>query len=119
MFAGLQISLFILIHRQMTLDLLGAETVEQTVTRWFAWFQAAFLLGAAVGGWLFGWLGDRIGRTRAVAASVLCYAFFTFAAYFATTLEQHLVLRTLACLGVGGSWPGAIALVSEAWPEAS
>jgi SHS family sialic acid transporter-like MFS transporter len=118
-FAGQTISLYILIHRQLVRGMLGLDVDEAIVTRWFAWFQAAFLLGAAAGGWLFGWLGDRVGRTRAMAASVLCYSFWTFAGYFATTLEQHLVLRTLACLGVGGAWPGAVALVSEAWPEAS
>src|SRR5262249_49753687 len=119
MFAGLQISLFILIHRQMTLDLLGAETVEQTVTRWFAWYQAAFLLGAAVGGWLFGWLGGRIGRTRAMAASVLLSSLTTFGCYFTTSAEEMLVLRFVACLGIGGVWPNAVALVAEAWPNAS
>jgi MFS family permease len=44
---------------------------------------------------------------------------FTFAAWPAATLEQHLVLRFLASLGIGGAWPGAVALVSEAWPDAS
>ena len=56
MFAGLEISLFVLIHRQMTRELLGPGTPEAAVTRWFAWYQAAFLFGAAAGGWLFGWL---------------------------------------------------------------
>src|SRR5262249_17528314 len=69
MFAGLHLSLFVLIHRQMTLELLGADTPEQAVTRWFAWYQAAFLFGAAAGGWLFGWLGDRLGRTRAMGGA--------------------------------------------------
>ena len=70
MFAGLEISLFVLIHRQMSAELLGAGTPEAVVTRWFAWYQAAFLFGAAAGGWLFGWLGDRLGRTRAMAAPI-------------------------------------------------
>jgi MFS family permease len=118
-FAGLEISLFILIHRQMTLELLGAHTPEHDVTRWFAWYQAAFLFGAAAGGWLFGWLGDRIGRTRSLGAGVLCYSFFTLACYFAQSAEVMLVLRFLACLGVGGVWPNAVALVAEAWPNAS
>ena len=62
MFAGLQISLFVLIHRQMTLGLLGPDTPEPVVTKWFAWFQAAFLFGAAAGGWLYGMLGDLLGE---------------------------------------------------------
>lgn len=119
MFAGLENSLFILIHRQMMLELLGPTTPESIITNWFAWFQAAFLLGAATGGWLFGWMGDRWGRTRAMGLSVLCYAGMTLLCTFVH--EPHLMwtLRFLACLGFGGSWPNAVALVSEAWPSAS
>src|SRR5213078_1505214 len=36
MFAGLGIAQFILIHRQMMLDLLGRDTPETVVTQWFA-----------------------------------------------------------------------------------
>jgi MFS transporter, SHS family, sialic acid transporter len=119
MFAGLEISLFILIHRQMTLGLLGADSPEAEVTRWFAWFQCAFLFGAAAGGWLFGWLGDRLGRTRSMALAVLCYALFTLTCHVVGSAEIMLAVRFLACLGIGGVWPNAVALVAEAWPNAS
>ena len=119
MFAGLEISLFVLVHRQMTLELLGPQTPEPDVTRWFAWFQCAFLFGAAAGGWLFGWLGDRAGRTRSLAAAVPCYSLFTLACYAARSAQVMLALRLLASLGVGGVWPNAVALVAEAWPNAS
>jgi MFS family permease len=118
-FAGQAILLYILIHRQLMLGLLGESVAETVVSRWFAWFQAAFLFGAAAGGWLFGYLGDRLGRTCSLGLAVLCYSVYTLAAYFATSPEQHLVLRLLASMGIGGTWPGAVALVSEAWPEAS
>lgn len=119
MFAGLEIALFVLAHRQMSLELLGADTPEPVITRWFAWYQAAFLLGAAAGGWLFGILGDRFGRTRTLAISIHCYSLFTLGCYFAGSAEAMLVLRFCACLGIGGAWPNAVALVSEAWPNAS
>jgi MFS transporter, SHS family, sialic acid transporter len=122
MFAGLQIALFVLIHRPAMVSLLtvGQGVVdEQGVTRWFAWFQAAFLLGAASGGWVFGVAGDRWGRTRALGLSILCYSVFTGACYFATNPVQLLVLRFLACQGIGGAWPNTVALVAEAWPAAS
>src|SRR3954470_11201114 len=119
LFAGMEISLFVLVHRQMTLELLGSDTPEAAVTRWFAWYQAAFLFGAAAGGWVFGALGDRAGRTRAMAASVLCYSVVTLACHECTSAEGMLVLRFLACLGVGGVWPNAVALVAEAWPDGS
>jgi MFS family permease len=118
-FAGLGIALFVLDHRPMMLDLLGPGAEERVVTRWFAWYQAAFLFGAAAGGWLFGWLGDRVGRARALGWSVLCLAGFTLASYPAGTPEVLMALRFLACLGIGGVWPNAVALVAEAWPDAS
>lgn len=85
------------------------------IARWFAWYQCAFLFGAASGGWLFGRLGDRVGRARAMAASILTYSLMAAAAYFARTPEELLCCWYLACLGVGGMWPNGVALVSEAW----
>src|SRR4051812_20312850 len=109
-FAGQGIALYVLIHRQLFLGLVGVPAgepiPEADVTRWFALYQAAFLFGAAAGGFLFGWLGDHFGRVRAMGGAVLCYSLFTLAAYPAWTLEQHLVLRFLASMGIGGTWPG-------------
>ncbi len=119
MFAGLENSLFILIHRQMMLELLGSDTPEKLITEWFAWFQSAFLFGAAAGGWIFGALGDRFGRTRAMALSVACYSTLTLCCYFVHDVRLMWALRFTACLGFGGAWPNAVALVSEAWPSAS
>jgi SHS family sialic acid transporter-like MFS transporter len=119
MFAGLENSLFILIHRQMMLELLGPETPEKLITEWFAWFQSAFLFGAAAGGWIFGALGDRFGRTRAMALSVACYSTLTLSCYFVHDIRLMWAMRFIACLGFGGAWPNAVALVSEAWPSAS
>ena len=81
--------------------------------------QCAFLLGAAAGGWLFGWLGDRVGRTRALAASILCYSLVTGASYLVFDPYWLLGLRFIACLGVGGAWPSAVSLSVEALPNLS
>lgn len=126
MFAGMQIALFVLIHRAAIVGLGAAQSTssasgvdEAIVLQWFPWYQAAFLLGGATGGWIFGILGDRSGRTRSLALSVLCYSLFSGACYFATSPMQLLVLRFLGCLGIGGAWPNTVALVAEAWPDAS
>ena len=69
LFAGLEIALFVLIHRPAMISLMSSTGTpdavinEQAVTQWFAWYQAAFLIGAASGGWIFGVMGDRLGRT--------------------------------------------------------
>ena len=70
-------------------------------------------------GWIFGVMGDRYGRTRSLGCSVLCYCLFTGIGYFARTPLELLVLRFLACQGIGGAWPNTVALVAEAWPTAS
>jgi MFS transporter, SHS family, sialic acid transporter len=85
------------------------------VARWFAWLQCAFLFGAATGGLLFGWLGDRIGRAKAMAASIITYAALAAAASFAPSPALLCLVWFLACTGVGGMWPNGVALVSEAW----
>lgn len=88
---------------------------KSLVTGWFAWYQCAFLFGAATGGLLFGRLGDRWGRSKAMSASILTYSAMAGAAAFAEAPWQLLILWYLACTGVGGMWPNGVALVSEAW----
>ena len=88
---------------------------EGLIGQWFAWYQCAFLFGAAAGGLAFGRLGDRIGRTKAMAASILTYSGVAGLAYFVQTPGQLLVMWFLACTGIGGMWPNGVALVSEAW----
>lgn len=96
-----------------------AAALQQIVPRWFSWYNAAFLFGAASGGLIFGWLGDRVGRVRAMAASITCFSFFSGIGYFAGSPEQLLVLRFMSGMGVGGMWPTGVSLASEAWPNSS
>ena len=119
-FAGVQMALTSLAVRPAVMDLLQVTADDEALLRqWFAWLSGAFLLGAAGGGLLFGWIGDRLGRSRAMGLSILCYSLFSGAAYLVESPAQLLVLRLLAGLGVGGTWPNGVALVSEAWPNAS
>ncbi len=119
-FAGVQMALTSLAVRPAVMDLLQITAENESLLRqWFAWLSGAFLLGAAAGGLLFGWIGDRLGRSRAMGLSILCYSLFSGAAYLVESPAQLLVLRLLAGLGVGGTWPNGVALVSEAWPNAS
>lgn len=92
---------------------------KMQMPKWYAWYGAAFLFGAATGGLLFGWLGDRAGRVKALSLSILCYSVISGLSYFAQTPEQLLALRFLAAMGVGGMWPAGVALASEAWSDVS
>lgn len=116
--AGTIMVIIPLAGRAATASFLGPGE-EGLIGDWFSRYICAFLLGAAAGGLLFGWLGDRVGRARAMAASILCYSIITGLTYFVQSPEQLLVMRFLACLGVGGMWPNGVALVSEAWSNVS
>ena len=72
LFDGFEIGLFPVVARSALLDLLRSADVQAADTLvgpWNARINACFLLGAASGGLVFGWLGDRIGRVRALAVS--------------------------------------------------
>src|SRR6185437_5993210 len=93
------------------------ERVDGPVGAWNSGLAASFLFGAALGGWLFGWLGDRLGRVRAMVFSVLTYASFTGLCGLAQNPWQLAALRFLASLGMGGEWSLGVALVMESWPQ--
>jgi len=119
MFDGLEMGLFPLVARPALLQMQGGAVNDAFVGHWMGIITAAFLLGAAVGGLAFGWLGDRVGRVRALSLSVLTYSIFTGLAYFAQTPEYLAVTRFCAALGMGGEWSLGVALVMEVWPERS
>ncbi len=124
LFDGAEMGLFSLVGRSAIRDLLGMTTTptdaeKQHVAFLFSVITAMFLVGAATGGVLFGWLGDRIGRVRAMSLSVVTYAVFTGLCGFATSAWQIAVLRFIAALGMGGEWSLGVALVMEVWPNRS
>ena len=117
MFAGVQMGINGIVHHPAARDLLGASAEKAEVAKWSGWLVVAFLLGAAAGGYLFGWVGDRFGRSRAMSLSIGCYAIFSAVSAYSPTVEVFWVLRFLTCLGIGGMWPNGMALLQEAWPN--
>jgi MFS transporter, SHS family, sialic acid transporter len=116
LFDGFEIGLFPVVGRPALFNLIPGAT-DQIVGKWMGYITAAFLLGAAAGGLVFGWLGDRIGRVRAMSISILTYSIFTGMGYFADTPFQLAAFRFIAALGMGGEWSLGVALVMECWPE--
>ncbi len=119
MFDGLEMGIFPLVARPALQQMQAVSGVvdDKFVGYWMSIVTAAFLLGAAVGGLIFGWLGDRIGRVRAMSVAILCYSVFTGLVYFATEPWHLGALRFIAALGMGGEWALGVALVMEVWPE--
>ena len=119
MFDGFEMGLFPLIGQPALRELLGAGAPEADTAKWFGAIIAVFLVGAATGGVLFGWLGDKIGRVRAMSLSIFTYAIFTGLCGFATEAWHIAALRFIASLGMGGEWSLGVALVNEVWPGKS
>ncbi len=74
------------------------------------------LLASGIGGLLFGVLADRIGRKRALMASILTYSVCSFASGLATSIAMLALARFLLGLGMGGEWNTGATLVAETWP---
>jgi SHS family sialic acid transporter-like MFS transporter len=119
LFDGIELGLMPIASISVTKSLLGDRFTDALAGDWFARFTAALMLGAAAGGIVFGALGDRLGRTRAMGVSVLFYSVFSGMGWLVGSLEQMLVLRFFVGLGIGGMWPNGVALVSECWPNVS
>ncbi len=131
MFDGLEMGIFPIVARPALTEMAhagnpalaamsqpdAAAAIEQFIGLWMSRATAAFLFGAALGGLVFGWLGDKLGRVRAMSLSVLTYSLFTGVAYFAVVPWHLPVLRFIAALGMGGEWALGVALVMEIWPD--
>ncbi len=77
------------------------------------------LLVRLAGGFVAGWMADRWGRKLPLMLSLLWFAVFDAAIYFAPTFTWVLVLRTLFGFGMGAEWTAGTALAMENWPARS
>jgi MFS family permease len=74
------------------------------------------LLASGIGGVLFGFIADRIGRVKALMLSILTYSICSFASGLATSVTMLAVFRFILGLGMGGEWNTGATLVAETWP---
>lgn len=122
MFDGMEMGIFPLVAGPALKEMgaragLAAAELMSYQNYWMGIVTATFLLGAAAGGLIFGWLGDKIGRVKAMTWSIIFYSGFTGLCYFAGQPWELATLRFLAALGMGGEWALGVALVMESWPE--
>ncbi|KYP94146.1 MFS transporter [bacteria symbiont BFo2 of Frankliniella occidentalis] len=74
------------------------------------------LIGAVIGGILFGFLSDRHGRVKMLTMTILMFAVFTGLCAFSQGYWDLLTYRTLAGVGLGGEFGIGMALIAETWP---
>lgn len=117
-FDGLELHLYTLVATPLVIQLLHAtSSADPAVKEKSAYIQAAFLIGWALGGAFFGRLGDKLGRSRTLALTVLTYAICTGLCAFSQTWWQLMIFRFIAALGIGGEWAVGASLISETWPR--
>ena len=76
-----------------------------------------FVAGWATGGLIFGAVGDRFGRAKTLAFTVLLYSVCTGLSAFSTGWIDFAVYRFVTGLGVGGVFGLSVALVADSLPE--
>jgi MFS family permease len=95
----------------------GSHAAHQATVFWTGAITSILLVSWALGGVLFGWVADRVGRKRALFATIAIYAAGTGLCALVTNIGQLIACRVIAALGIGGEWGIGAALVAEAVPE--
>jgi MFS family permease len=116
--AGLSSTLTSVYLPVVVADLRGADA-GQSLNQVGAFISALYFVGWAIGGMTWGWIGDGIGRSRALALAVGMYGLFTFLKGLAVSWEMMLVFQFFCGFGVGGVLVLNTTLLAEVWPEKS
>src|ERR1041385_4346754 len=116
MFDTMAQQLFNLARKPALTDLLGPGVPSSVVDEKGGIATAIFMVGWAMGGVLFGILGDRIGRAKTMTLTILVYSIFTGISVIATGFWDFSVYRFLCGFGVGGQFAVGVALVAEVVP---
>ncbi len=116
-FDGLDGFLYSLVALPFVGELLGKGATLATTIKVSALIQAAFLAGWALGGAIFGRVGDVLGRAKTLNLTIGIYAVFTGLSFFSHAWWHLLIFRFIAALGIGGEWAAGSALVAETLPR--
>ena len=98
---------------------LSGQELNDATARVGTQLTSVFLVGWAAGGFVFGMLGDRLGRSRTMVITILIYAIFTGLNGLVQTPTQYAVCRFIIAMGVGGEFAAGASLVAEVWPNRS
>lgn len=83
-----------------------------------AWLTAVGVGMTGVGGILFGWMSDRMGRRTALALSIAAFSVGNAACGLASGMIGLILARALAGFGIGGTWGAGQAMLGETVPPA-
>jgi MFS family permease len=117
MFDGLDMHLYTLVALPFVAELLHVSPAAPEASTKASLIQGAVLFGWAMGGAVFGRIGDILGRSRTLSLTILTYALFTGLSFVAHEWWHLLIFRFLAALGIGGEWAVGASLLAETWPS--
>ena len=117
MFDGMEMGIYSVLAHPALKELLGTDN-PAIIGKYAGMMFALFLLGASVGGFIFGRLGDKIGRVKTMIITVIIYSVFTGLSALTHTWWQLGICRFVGAMGLGGEWGLGVALVMETWPNA-
>jgi MFS family permease len=117
LFDCLDQQLFIMARQPAMAELLGGTPTPAQIDSHSSYATAVFLMGWAIGGLIFGVMGDRIGRARTMIVTILMYSLFTGLSAFSVGFWDFSIYRFLTGLGVGGEFAVGVALVAEVMPS--
>ncbi|MFD2873782.1 MFS transporter [Mucilaginibacter ximonensis] len=75
------------------------------------------MVGMVIGGIIFGILGDRKGRLKVLFGSILLYSIANILNGMVHDINQYIILRFIAGVGLAGELGAGITLVSELLPK--
>ncbi len=111
--------IFVLARSPALSQLTGESQTSQIVKDYGSYATAAMMVGWAIGGFYFGIVGDRWGRSKTLSASVLAYSIFTGLSGFSVSWWDFCIYRLLMGCGIGGAFATAATLIAETVPTHS
>jgi MFS family permease len=117
LFDCLDQQLFILARQPAMAELLPGTPTQASIDEAGAYATAIFLMGWAIGGLIFGVMGDRWGRAKTMVVTILLYSLFTGLSALSVGFWDFSLYRFLTGLGVGGEFAVGVALVAEVMPD--
>ena len=100
-------------------ELLPASGIQATTANIGVW--GSYLFAMFLAGWgmsmMWGIIGDRIGRVRALAITIVTYSVATFFCGLVSNVWQLMALRVFCGIGLGGEQPVGSTFVAESLPE--
>jgi MFS family permease len=96
---------------------LKAAPTDTVVEQYSGYATSYFIMGWAIGGLIFGILGDRYGRVKTMVVTILLYSIFTGLSALSQSFWDFTFYRFLTGLGVGGEFAVGVSLVAEVMPD--